>query len=554
MVDDGEALAAIVIPADLPERLQSTVNLGGGAKPAIDVLYNGGNPIKTRYVESLIEKRVAEANRRISRRADEGLGPVPGHPASTAARSRCSAATSACSASSAPSRSSTPRSVSCRPDSPRRAELRDVSRFAQLAIDNLDLSDQVLAAVAEPLGTNRELLDGRDTPLETFAVGVAAIVSLMLVTMLLASGLLALERQDHTLRRLVRGLVRPAALLTEKALVAGACGTVVALLLLAVVGIFVPLAWSRFALWVLALAPVRSRSARSGPRSACSRARCRPPRCSRSCCRCRSRSSPSCPRGRCRRPSTTSSPRSRRRSLQARARRARHGAGRRRHGRVAAAPGAARRDLRADRARRTAPRGMRARAATMDLRCDGRGQSRNGPNITRLMAFPATRLRRLRAPRRCATSCARRACRRATSSCRCSSRHGPATAARRSTSMPGVDRLCIAAAVEEAGAVAALGIPAVLLFGIPAAKDAEGIGRLRRRGHRPARDARDQGRAPRAARRSPTSACASTPTTATAGSSRDDGTVDNDASARAARAHRGLARRAPAPTSSRRAT
>ena len=42
--------------------------------------------------------------------------------------------------------------------------------------------------------------------------------------------------------------------------------------------------------------------------------------------------------------------------------------------------------------------------------------------------------------------------------------------------MPGVDRLSIDAAVEEAGAAAALGIPAVLLFGIPAHKDEEGSG------------------------------------------------------------------------------
>jgi len=43
-------------------------------------------------------------------------------------------------------------------------------------------------------------------------------------------------------------------------------------------------------------------------------------------------------------------------------------------------------------------------------------------------------------------------------------------------SMPGVDRLSISHAVDEAGEVAALGIPAVLLFGIPADKDAEGSG------------------------------------------------------------------------------
>jgi porphobilinogen synthase len=42
--------------------------------------------------------------------------------------------------------------------------------------------------------------------------------------------------------------------------------------------------------------------------------------------------------------------------------------------------------------------------------------------------------------------------------------------------MPGVDHLSIAHAVDEAGEAAALGIPAVLLFGLPASKDEEGSG------------------------------------------------------------------------------
>jgi len=42
--------------------------------------------------------------------------------------------------------------------------------------------------------------------------------------------------------------------------------------------------------------------------------------------------------------------------------------------------------------------------------------------------------------------------------------------------MPGVDRLSIAHAVDEAREAQALGIPAVLLFGLPAAKDEEGSG------------------------------------------------------------------------------
>ncbi|MDX6649540.1 MAG: porphobilinogen synthase [Solirubrobacteraceae bacterium] len=42
--------------------------------------------------------------------------------------------------------------------------------------------------------------------------------------------------------------------------------------------------------------------------------------------------------------------------------------------------------------------------------------------------------------------------------------------------MPGIDRLSINHAVEEAGALHALGVPGVLLFGIPASKDDEGSG------------------------------------------------------------------------------
>jgi porphobilinogen synthase len=43
-------------------------------------------------------------------------------------------------------------------------------------------------------------------------------------------------------------------------------------------------------------------------------------------------------------------------------------------------------------------------------------------------------------------------------------------------SMPGVARLSISAAVQEAGELAALGVPAVMLFGIPDHKDEEGSG------------------------------------------------------------------------------
>jgi porphobilinogen synthase len=42
--------------------------------------------------------------------------------------------------------------------------------------------------------------------------------------------------------------------------------------------------------------------------------------------------------------------------------------------------------------------------------------------------------------------------------------------------MPGIDRLSISHAVEEAGAIRELGVPAVLLFGVPTDKDEQGSG------------------------------------------------------------------------------
>jgi porphobilinogen synthase len=91
------------------------------------------------------------------------------------------------------------------------------------------------------------------------------------------------------------------------------------------------------------------------------------------------------------------------------------------------------------------------------------------------MAFPQTRLRRLRA-----TRALRGLVRETTLSpadfvypmfvAHGLDRREPIAA------MPGIDHLSIAHAVQEAGEASALGIPAVILFGLPAAKDDEGSG------------------------------------------------------------------------------
>ena len=61
-VRDGEALAALVIPADAAERLQGMLSLSGGEPPTVEVFYNAEDPVKRRYVESTIRSRLAEAD------------------------------------------------------------------------------------------------------------------------------------------------------------------------------------------------------------------------------------------------------------------------------------------------------------------------------------------------------------------------------------------------------------------------------------------------------------------------------------------------------------
>jgi ABC-type multidrug transport system permease subunit len=75
----------------------------------------------------------------------------------------------------------------------------------------------------------------------------------MLVCVLLAAGMLALEREEHAFARLVRGLVSRTGLLVEKVVLSAGCAAAVTFLMTAGVSLFVSLSWSRAPLWVVAL-------------------------------------------------------------------------------------------------------------------------------------------------------------------------------------------------------------------------------------------------------------------------------------------------------------
>ncbi|HEX4483050.1 MAG TPA: ABC transporter permease [Solirubrobacteraceae bacterium] len=244
-IESGEVLAAVVIPPNIAARL------GAGLKQAqLEVIYNG-NALEQSIVRAQIESALAQANvgfsEQIQRAASQAIGAllsgrnlgVLGVPELVGL------------GKIAPELQAIAERL---PQGRDRTTLEQIAGFASFAASNLGLAKNVLATIGQPIHVKTTLISGRRTPLNTFAVVVAVSISLMFVCVLLASGGLALEREEHTLARLVRGLSSRAGLLLEKALLAAGCSFVLALAMLAGIGAFVTLDWSRIGLWLAALA------------------------------------------------------------------------------------------------------------------------------------------------------------------------------------------------------------------------------------------------------------------------------------------------------------
>jgi ABC-2 type transport system permease protein len=251
-VESGEAIAALVIPADLTDRLSGLQTLALSGPPTIEVFYNAGDPVKAAYVEDTIKSELRDANLALTTRFTEiglsyldlivsgGTVDVPVlEDVELLGLERAERIVRRARANVGPRE---------------RVELDEVIRFSQLARENLDLSKPLLRSVREPIRVEQVALDGGSTSLSSFAVALAVAVSLMFVTLLLAAGTLALEREENAFSRLVRGLVSHTGLLLEKAGLAAACSVAICLLMLAGLGLFVDLDWSRLPLWLLAAA------------------------------------------------------------------------------------------------------------------------------------------------------------------------------------------------------------------------------------------------------------------------------------------------------------
>src|SRR5271166_849504 len=245
-VRSAEVLAAVVIPPDIAARIAS-----GTSQGELEVIYNG-DALEQSLVQSQIGSALAQANLGFSKQIQQAAAKAIDLLLTGGNLSVLGSSANVIGLSEIPPLLR--RVIAHQPRGPDRAALERVASFAEFAAQNLSASKNVLSSVGQPIRVRSTLLHGRRTPLNTFAVVVAATVSLMFVCVLLAAGGVALEREEHTLTRLVRGLISREGLLAEKGLLAAGCSVTVAFAMLAGVGAFVTLDWSRVGEWLLALA------------------------------------------------------------------------------------------------------------------------------------------------------------------------------------------------------------------------------------------------------------------------------------------------------------
>ena len=251
-VESGQAAAALIVPADIVSQINSLITQGVG-NPTVELILNTKDPIERQFADQAISARVAQVEQAVSKQVLRV--------AVTDLQQTLNGGTLQFLGQNVPllglknSRAIVQGTIASLPkDSPLLPALRQVVNFATLAIDGLGFATPVLGSIGSPLTVHTTDLAGKTTPTATYAAAIAVIVSLMFVGVLLAAGLLALERSEHAYSRLVRGLITPEGLLSEKITLSAASAAAVTLVMAALVSLFVHLDWGRFPLWLAALA------------------------------------------------------------------------------------------------------------------------------------------------------------------------------------------------------------------------------------------------------------------------------------------------------------
>jgi ABC-2 type transport system permease protein len=249
-VSSGDVLAALILPADLVDRINS-LSTPVPSTPEVEVIVNEEDPVKARLVNDRINSLLTQANLVIARQIAHEGGKFIGLVVNGGEFTVLGQAIQILGLGNTTRILHAVRATL--PPGALRESLDQVLRFTVLTRSNLGTAGTLLTRLTQPIAVDKQVVNTSTPPLEVFAIAVAATFTLAFVTVLLVAGSLALEREENAFPRLTRGLVSPSALLTEKVALGVGVGLLVTLLMLAGLAFFVPLHWSRFGLWLLAI-------------------------------------------------------------------------------------------------------------------------------------------------------------------------------------------------------------------------------------------------------------------------------------------------------------
>jgi ABC-2 type transport system permease protein len=247
LIQEGKIDGALVIPADAASKLTDQLTTGGVTEgPKLEVLFRSSGPLDGTLVRALLASRLRLAERALASEIvrvagsfltvlrDGGTVDLLGIKVRVLGLQAAEIIV---------------RGAEKSVPANQRNGLEQTAKFAQLARENLNLSDKILQSIASPLHVTETSIGDKHRTLSGFAVGVAAALALMLVAMTLGAGMLASEREEGTMRRLLRGGRGAWRVATAKTLAAGIVAALSGLLLLVGVAAFGATPWSSAAWW-----------------------------------------------------------------------------------------------------------------------------------------------------------------------------------------------------------------------------------------------------------------------------------------------------------------
>jgi ABC-2 type transport system permease protein len=239
-VKSGDAVAAVIIPEDIVEQLESSTSQG-----TIEAIFDSTDPTRKAYVENTIKGLLVDTNNELTTRfTDVSLDYIDiivnGGEITFGGETR--------NIEGLANGADLIKDVLPYVPPEQRKDLEDFAGLSEGAKQGANFAKSLLRRVGQPIKLQNHPV-GTNSSLSSLAVAVAVSVSAMFVALLLGAGMLAYEQEDQMLTRLLRGLAPRSTIVIEKTLLAGICALIVGSVMVVAFGAFVDIRWERAWAW-----------------------------------------------------------------------------------------------------------------------------------------------------------------------------------------------------------------------------------------------------------------------------------------------------------------